>query len=157
MKDGRRFGRPPNPYQPPVQPEGYINTTDPDLRVMKTVGQLGKQGYNAQAAVNENQIIIAAEIADSSPDFGNVELIVAAAERELQAAGVTDLPDVVVADPGYWHTEQMEGIVSRGMQVLIPPESRLRDGSRPGWAGGYFDFMRRVLQTDHAQTIYKKR
>jgi hypothetical protein len=30
MKDGRRFGRPPNPYEPPTKPEGKINTTDPD-------------------------------------------------------------------------------------------------------------------------------
>ena len=51
----------------------------------------------------------------------------------------------------------MEGIVSRGMQVLVPPESRLRDGSRRGWQGGYYEFMRRVLATDHAQGIYKKR
>jgi len=124
---------------------------------MKTVGQPGKQGYNAQAAVNQNQIIIAAEIADSSPDFGNLELMVTATERELHAAGVTELPGVVVADPGYWHTEQMEAIVSRGMQVLVPPESRLRDGPRVGWDGGYYAFMRRVLETDHAQAIYKKR
>jgi transposase len=157
MKDGRRFGGPPKPYQPPAQPEGYINTTDPDSRVMKTVGQPGKQGYNAQAAVNENQIIIAAEIADSSPDFGNLELMVAATERELGAVGVKQLPGVVVADPGYWHTEQMEGIVSRGMPVLVPPESRLRDGPRVGWDGGYYAFMRRVLGTDYAQAIYKKR
>ena len=71
--------------------------------------------------------------------------------------GVKQIPGVVVADPGYWHTEQMEGIVSRGMQVLIPPESRLRDGPRVGWDGGYHAFMRRVLDTDHAQAIYKKR
>src|SRR3954469_24576659 len=30
MKDGRRFGRPPDPYQPPATPEGQINLTDPD-------------------------------------------------------------------------------------------------------------------------------
>src|SRR5450755_232152 len=157
-KLGRRLSsHPPKPYQPPAQPEGYINTTDPDSRVMKTVGQPGKQGYNAQAAVNENQIIVAAEIADSSPDFGNLELMVAATERELGAAGVNQLPGVVVADPGYWHTEQMESIVGRGMQVLVPPESRLRDGPRVGWDGGYYAFMRRVLETDYAQAIYKKR
>ena len=157
-KRGRRLSsHPPKPYQPPAQPERHINTTDLDSRVMKTVGQPGKQGYNAQAAVNANQIIIAAEIADSSPDFGNLEPIVAATERELEAAGVNELPGVVVADPGYWHTEQMEGIVSRGMQVLVPPESRLRDGPRRGWQGGYYEFMRRVLASDHAQGIYKKR
>ena len=35
MKDGRRFGRPPEPYTPPATPEGRINITDPDSRVVK--------------------------------------------------------------------------------------------------------------------------
>jgi transposase-like protein DUF772 len=30
MKDGRRFGRPPAPYQPPGAPAGMINVADPD-------------------------------------------------------------------------------------------------------------------------------
>src|ERR671925_2042311 len=30
IKDGRRFGRSPDPYQPPDTPEGRINVTDPD-------------------------------------------------------------------------------------------------------------------------------
>jgi len=29
MKDGRRFGRPPDPYRPPATPAGVINVTDP--------------------------------------------------------------------------------------------------------------------------------
>jgi transposase len=36
MKDGRRFGRPPDPYQPPDTPAGVINVTDPDSRNVKT-------------------------------------------------------------------------------------------------------------------------
>ena len=40
MKDGRRFGRPPDPYQPPAVPEGRINLTDPDSRVVK-----GRRGF----------------------------------------------------------------------------------------------------------------
>jgi transposase len=36
MKDGRRFGRPPDPYQPPATPAGVINLTDPDSRNVKT-------------------------------------------------------------------------------------------------------------------------
>ena len=34
--DGRRFGRPPNPYVPPAVPEGKVNITDPDSHYMKT-------------------------------------------------------------------------------------------------------------------------
>jgi len=30
MRNGRRFGAPPHPYEPPLVPEGKINTTGPD-------------------------------------------------------------------------------------------------------------------------------
>jgi hypothetical protein len=36
MRDGRRFGAPPKPYEPPERPAGKINTTDPDSRNVKT-------------------------------------------------------------------------------------------------------------------------
>jgi transposase len=61
MKDGRRFGRPPDRYTPPAEPDGKINTTDPDARRMKS-GRNFIPAYNAQAAVTEQQIIVAAEI-----------------------------------------------------------------------------------------------
>src|SRR3954469_24105547 len=35
MKDGRRFGGPPKPSARPATPEGRINVTDPDSRVVK--------------------------------------------------------------------------------------------------------------------------
>jgi hypothetical protein len=35
MRDGRRFGRPPDPHTPPAKPEGKIHTTDPDSKNMK--------------------------------------------------------------------------------------------------------------------------
>jgi len=74
------------------------------------------QGYNAQAAVAEGQIIVAAEISVTSPDFGGLGPIVTVAERELARAGVTDRPGAVIADAGYWHKRQMEEIVSRGIR-----------------------------------------
>src|SRR5919107_4062541 len=75
MKDGRRFGRPPNPYQPPETPAGKINVTDPDSRNVKT-SRGWVQGYNAQAACTEQQIVIAAEVTIDSPDFGHLEPMV---------------------------------------------------------------------------------
>lgn len=49
---------PPKPYTPPATPSGKVNTTDPDSRNVKTLrGWL--QGYNAQAATTERQIVIA--------------------------------------------------------------------------------------------------
>jgi Transposase DDE domain len=144
------------PYRPPDVPAGTINTTDPDSRLVKTLGQKAIQGYNAQATVNEQQIVVAAEVTLESPDFGHLEPMVDATERELTAAGA-ESPEVVVADAGYWHKRQMETIVSRGIQVLIPPDAGLRQGARPGWDGGLYAFMRRVLSTDQGKALYRKR
>jgi transposase len=156
MKDGRRFGGPPKPYVPPAVPPGKINVTDPDSRLVK--GMRGwLQGYNAQAATNEQQIVIAAEITVDSPDFGHLEPILKAAQRELDGAGVTDTPEIVLADAGYWHQEQMDRIVADGVQVVIPPDSSRRKTPRPGWDGGLYAFMRRVLDTDHGRELYRQR
>ena len=104
------------------------------------------QGYNAQAAATADQIVIAAEIEVVSPDFGHLERTVgAAARRELKAAGVSELPGVVVADSGYWHTEQIQRLTGDGIPVLIRPESGLRTTPRPGWSGGITTVVTGVL------------
>ena len=145
------------PYRPPEEPTGTINTTDHDSRIVRTRAQPVMQGYNAQAAVNERQIVIAAEVTVDSPDFGHLGPMVDATTTELERAGVTELPGAVVADAGYWHTKQMEAIVGRGIQVLIPPDSGLRKGTRPGWNEGLYAFMRRVLATEQGTAIYRRR
>ena len=158
MKDGRRFSRRPDPYTPPATPQGQINTTDLDSRLIK--GPRGRgflQGYNAQAVANEHQIVIAAEVMTAAPDFGHLEPMLDATQRQLQAADIDDNPTVVIADAGYWHQQQMEHLVDRGIQVLIPPDAKSRKGSRPGWDGGLYAFMRRVLATERGGELYRQR
>lgn len=41
--------------------------------------------------------------------------------------------------------------------MLIPPDSKKRENPRPGWDGGYYAFMRRVLATEHGGELYRKR
>ena len=64
---------------------------------------------------------------------------------------------MVVADAGYWHQAQMERIINRGLQVLVPPDAGARNGARPGWAGGAYASMRRVLATEAGRELYGKR
>src|SRR3954449_260425 len=156
MKDGRRFGKPPTPYTPPERPPGRINVTDPDSKIVK--GLRGFiQGYNAQAVTNEHQIILAAEIQTVGADFGHLEPMLDAAQRELQAAGVDEPPGVLLADAGYWHGEQMQNIVDRGIEVLIPPDTSRRRTTRRNWDGGHYDFMRRVLASERGGELYRRR
>src|SRR6266699_1506265 len=90
---GRRLGARPQPYDSPQTPAGTINLTDPDSRLLKAPRGF-VQGYNAQVVTNEKQIVIAAEINTDSPDFGHLEPMIEAAERELAVAGVTETPGI---------------------------------------------------------------
>jgi hypothetical protein len=156
-KRGRKFGRPPNPYTPPPPaPAGKINTTDPDSRNVKTP-RGWVQGYNAQAVSAEGQIVIAAELTNSSADFGQLGPTVDAARRELPAAGVEHQPAVGLADAGFWHQVQMQALAANGIQAPIPPDANKRKGTRPGWDGGPYAFMRRVLATPAGAALYRRR
>jgi hypothetical protein len=155
---GRRIGRHPKPRVAPVLPEGNVNLTDLDSRLVQDKGLAKIQGYNAQAAVScEGQIILAAEISNRSPDFGNLAPTFDAAIRELQSVGVNERPGTVLADTGFWHGEQIDEAVAGGSQVLIPPQSSTRETPRPGWRDGRYDFMRAVLASDAGAALYGQR
>jgi transposase len=155
MKDGRRFGGPPKAYVPPAEPAGKVNTSDPDSKNVKAFrGYV--QGYNAQAVVTEQQIIVAAEVNTDPQDFSHLEPMVDCAQRELTRAGVAEPLEVVVADAGYWHFQQMDELAAQGIIVLIPPDSTRRKDARPGWDGGRYSFMRQVL-AGPGRSHYKKR
>jgi hypothetical protein len=63
-----------------------------------------------------------------------LEPLFAATGREPKAAGISEVPEVLLADAGYWHQQQMERIMATGTQVLVPPDSSRRRGksTRPG-------------------------
>ena len=48
-------------------------------------------------------------------------------------------------------------IAEHGIPVLIPPDSGKREGERPGWTGGRYSCMRRVLATELGNELYRKR
>jgi ABC-type hemin transport system substrate-binding protein len=79
--------------------------------------------YNAQAAVTGEQIIVAAEITTEGGDFEQLEPSVTATERELSAAGVTERPDVVVADAGYWSNDHIDALRARGVTPIVAPDT----------------------------------
>jgi transposase len=144
------------PYTPPPVPEGRINLTDPDSRVVKGLrGWI--QGYNAQAVTNEHQVVLAAEVETVGGDFGHLEPMLHATQRELGAAGIAETPGVVLADAGYWHGEQMDRITDQGIEVLIPPDTSRKRTTRRNWDGGRYDEMRERLASDRGGDLYRKR
>jgi hypothetical protein len=132
MKDGRRFGGPPKPYTPPEIPDGKVNLTDPDSKQIKATDTY-VQGYNAQAVVDEGQIVLAAEITNSTVDWSQLAPMVTATITELERAGVTGRLQTAIADAQYWNEEHMDEVIAnKHVQVLIPPDSGTRATPRPG-------------------------
>ncbi len=157
LHDRGRLGGPTKPYTPPEIPAGEVNVSDPDSRRMKG-NRRYIQGYNAQAVVNEQQIVLAAEITTQAGDFSQLKPMIEKALDELQHAGSDASPSVVVADAQYWNEQHMDHLIAeRGLQVLIPPDGGKRDGERPGWTGGRYSFMRAVLQNELGKELYRKR
>ena len=160
MRDGRRFGRPADPHQPPEVPEGKVNVTDPDSRPIP-VGFGFVQGYNGQTAVNENQIVLAAEITNLSTDFSQLSPMVNATLEELGRAGITDvrrLLEAVAADAGYWNEQQMDDVVNNEhIPVLVAPDKGSRATPKRWLADGRANWMRTVLKSDDGHRRYAKR
>jgi transposase len=149
-KAGREVGMPPKPYQPPDTPQGKINLTDPDARVVKT-RQGFCQGFNAQVAVNEKQIVLAAEITPETVDFSRLEPMVSSMRAELERIGAP-LPEVVLADAGFWNEQHLDQVTAQhGIPVLIPPDSHTRKTARPGWR------ERRALRVHAPRAVHRSR
>jgi transposase len=153
---GRRLGRRPKEWVAPEVPEGVVSVTDPDTQRMKA-NHGYVQGYNAQAVVDEGQIVIAAEITNTPADFSNLNPMIEAAIGELERAGVAVRPELALADAGYWNEQHMDEVIAhKHIQVLIPPDSAGRSEPRPGWTGGRYSWMRTVLAA-HGKLPYRRR
>jgi transposase len=154
---GHRVGGPPKPFVAPALPDGKVNVTDPDSRRLKArEGYI--QGFNAQAVVDEGQIVLAAEITNANTDWSHLDPMLTAALTEFQHAGVRGRIQTALADAQYWNEEHMDEVIAnKHIQVLIPPDGSASGKQRAGWQGGRYTWMRTVLASDHGGDLYRKR
>jgi transposase len=151
-----RRGRPPVPADPPSAPEGKVNTTDPDSRPMRSPhGFL--QGYNAQALVNEAQVVIAAEVLTEANDSRALAPMVDLATDELRGAGSDERPGIVLADAGYWAAQEIDRVRRDGAIPLVAVDADSRGPAGPGEGTGPPGFMRRALRSPVGEALYRRR
>jgi len=77
------------------------NVTDPDSRIMSTK-QGWVQGDNVQAAVNEDQVVIAYSATQDHNDQNQLVPMIEATKETAEAAGIKENVGLVLADAGYW-------------------------------------------------------
>lgn len=166
-KTGRKMrGRKPKGPDETPGAEAKANVTDPESRIMKTrAGYV--QGYNAQAMVTEDQLIIAADVTQEANDMRQLHPMLQRAQEELEAAGVEERIGVGLADAGYWSQANVREADPHGPELLIattkgwkqrkalrekgPPRGRIPKGlSLRGR-------MERKLRTKRGVALYSKR
>jgi transposase len=152
----KRKGRPPKPRPiPPIEGQ-RVNLTDPDSKPVKTATGF-IQGYTAQAATTEDQVIVAAEVITGANERGRLEPMANAASEELEKAGIDQRPDLVLADAGYWNTPQIEKLEADGTRVLCPPDADIRKAPTKIRSGPDYERMRERLSEPDARAAYRRR
>ena len=147
---------PPKPRPIPPKQGRRINVTDPDSRPVKTRHGF-IQGYTAQAVSTEDQVIVAAEVITGANERNRLEPMAKAAERELAKAGVSEKPNLALADAGYYNGAQIDALEASGTQVLCPPDADSRKAPTKMRSGPHFEAMRRRLKEPEAEVAYRRR
>ncbi len=94
------------------------NVTDPDSRIMKTrKGYV--QGYNGQAVVTENQVIVAAELTQQENDMHQLHPMLNKAQENLEEANAEGKIENVLADAGYCSDDNLEAETDDGPTLYV--------------------------------------
>src|SRR4051812_15012018 len=99
-----------------------INFTDPESRIMKVSNKGWDQCGNAQAVVNEHQIILAADVTDQANDKLQAVPMVDQARANLDAAGVERAIDAALMDSGYYSEANTAALEERGIDPYVATE-----------------------------------
>jgi len=115
----QKRGRKPKDPEAAIDREKKINVTDPDSRIMKTrKGYV--QGYNAQAVVSEDQIILAAAVTQEENDCHQLEPMLKETDQNLEALGYIEKAGSLVADAGYFREDlDIAGLEQSGTQLFL--------------------------------------
>jgi hypothetical protein len=108
-------GRAPQPPTPGPREQDQYNFTDPDSRIMKNPTDAGfDQYYNAQAAVDQESLLIVGHSLSNHPN-----------DKAEALPTVDDIPselgtpEAAALDNGYWSPETLAGLAARGIEPYI--------------------------------------
>lgn len=162
----KKRGRKPKAVDDVVDAEAKANVSDPDSRIMKSrKGYL--QGYNAQAMVTAEQIILAPDVTNQANDVRQLEPMVAKALAMMEAVSGEEVAlGVGLFDAGYWseenaatETEECEYLIAttkdwkqrKAQRDAPPPRGRCRSDMSAR------ERMERKLLTRRGRELYRLR
>jgi Transposase DDE domain len=162
----QQAGKPPSgndPGQAKPEPKAQYNFTDPESQIMKVSNKGWDQCMNAQVAVNEHQIIVAADVTDEANDKKQVQPMIEQTQQNVGAAGVTEKVKEAVADSGFYSEANVAYLQGQAIDAYIaterlkhheqiaPPRGRCPQGLTPKQR------MARKLRTKRGRERYARR
>jgi transposase len=145
------------------QVDRNANITDPDSRIMKTKDGW-VQGYNAQAIVNERQIVLACDVSQDTGDVQLYEPMIATLATTLTAAGIPAEIGLALADAGYWSEQNATAPGTDRLIATLKDHKQRRAARDLGHTTGPpppnstpVEEMEHLLRTPQGATAYAKR
>ena len=142
------------------------NPTDPESRIMKTARQF-IQGYNAQAAANKEQVILAAEVTQDENDQKQLHPIIEKVAQNLTSINEATKIGITLADAGYATATTLNMPVPKGVEVIMATmkdwKERKAMKEKPAPRGRIpamlpaRERMQRKRQTKRGQRLYRLR
>ncbi|MEM5786071.1 MAG: transposase [Syntrophobacteraceae bacterium] len=127
------------------------------------------QGYNAQAVVSKDQIILRAEATQEENDLHQLEPMIQETKTSLKESGIDKNINTCTADTGYWRDDLSVGSIEREgpeLFIAVQKDSKQREqcqkediasqGRMPANANSR-DRMARRLSTKRGKAKYKLR
>lgn len=109
-----------------------VNLTDPTSRLLK--GRRGYlQGYSGQAVATRGQLIVAAQLTNQAADNRALRPMLELSRTLLHTAGITTEPTTLLADNGYWNTDEITQITRDhpDLDLLVAPAGDRKIRNRP--------------------------
>jgi transposase len=147
----------------PPAAELQANTTDCESRIMKTASGW-VQGYNAQAGVNEHQVIVAAVMTNEANDVAQLLPVISEVESNAKQAGIDGGIGKALADAGYW-SEANATAEGPDRMIATTKDWKQRRAARdmgtttgePPVGASPIEAMEHRLRTEEGASTYAKR
>ncbi len=116
------------------------------------------QGYNAQAIVGAERVIVAAEVTSAANDSNQLAVMVAAARANLKAIAHNEPIKCVLADLGYWNQADIKTVRETGATVIVPTKDPHNlERKRGPKQGPEADRINKILATKAGRRLYRRR
>lgn len=159
-------GRKPKSPDEVEDKEAKANPTDPESRIVKTRKGY-EQGYNAQAVVTENQIIIAEDVTQQANDQKQLHPMIEQTELNRKHLGIDEKLGVLLADAGYCSEENLTSAPAGDVELLVATqkdwkqrkaaEEAVEIAGPPPKGTSATELMEQTLRTERGRTLYKLR